>query len=339
VFPGAFIVFALAGAPVVEQWQAPRGCPDRDEMQARLAEVGGGDGLRVRGHIVELGGGLRLELSLGWGGAADRRVFVARDCEVLSESTMLLVGVKSDPVLAPVVREAPPPPPADLPEARPSLALPNAPPPSAVASPAPTARTSDGPSMSVTRVSLRDERSVPRRSSPYVRATVGLGHAAVAPVGIPLRLTLGWAWTYVRIAVRATYWPPRRPRAPLPDGRGGVVQLGTMGPQLCLRPRLGTFEFPQCVHLGLGGNRIDGRGPNTTSAGGFWLDLGVSTGFVWTFFQQDRVELGAVLEIAGEAPVLSTGFRLDGTTYFVPGSIIASGTLGFEARFTRRKAP
>ena len=80
-------MFALAGAPVVEQWQAPRGCPDRDEMQARLAEVGGGDGLRVRGHIVELGGGLRLELSLGWGGfAVSSLVYLAAGGLLLARS-------------------------------------------------------------------------------------------------------------------------------------------------------------------------------------------------------------------------------------------------------------
>lgn len=111
------------------------------------------------------------------------------------------------------------------------------------------------------------------------------------------------------------------------------MQLGTVGPQVCVRPRLGPVEFPQCLHAGVGGGRIDGIGSNTRSERGPWFDLGAATGIVWPIWRGHRTTLSLAFEIAAEVPIVSTGYTLDGAPFFMPAPVLISGVGGLELSF------
>lgn len=350
---------ALAVGPLVESWEAPHDCPTRTEMQARLTAQATAPELRMRGHIVELGPGLRLELTLGWDGAHEQRILMSRSCEVLSESALLLVGIGMGPP------NVPPTPPQSSPPAAVELETrvshesasdtedgtvpapvspapqlesqtplePELPEPSTPPSPPP----SPGASPSTPSTLDADRGRPDRTPGLYVRISGGIGTGAVAPIGVPLGIVVGLSWARLRLALRGTYWTPRRPRAPLqPEERGGRVQLGTVGPQACIRASAWSLEFPQCVQLGIGANRIDGFGPDTRRAGGLWIDVGGSTGVLWSMFRRDRLALALALELSVTFPLSATGYTLDGTAFFVPGPVVVNASAGLEMHFGPR---
>lgn len=172
------------------------------------------------------------------------------------------------------------------------------------------------------------------RSGIHFSGGAGVGTGAVADVAAVLRLSLGWSWRWVRLGVRANYWVPRRHVAPgTTDDRGGYVQAGTVGPQVCFRPQTRAFEFPLCVHLGAGGGRVDGFGPQTDSDGGPWVEVGGSAGVAWAFLHRERWRLALALDASADAPLVSVGYTIDGAELYTPSAVAVSGTLGLAAHF------
>ena len=93
----------LAGDPIAAQpllfgWRAPPGCPERDQVQARIAELAGRlleqspDDLEFEATVERLeGGDLRLQVVLDARGERRTRTIVGESCGALSEAAAVVV--------------------------------------------------------------------------------------------------------------------------------------------------------------------------------------------------------------------------------------------------------
>ncbi|HEV8548968.1 MAG TPA: hypothetical protein VGQ57_08070, partial [Polyangiaceae bacterium] len=103
---------ALAAAPELPglslAWEAPAGCPDRDALLARVAELVGERGgqqshapLALRAVLTEQGdGSYHAELHSTQDGAERTRELDAPSCEELSEASAVVVALALSPPTA-----------------------------------------------------------------------------------------------------------------------------------------------------------------------------------------------------------------------------------------------
>jgi hypothetical protein len=229
----------VATTPAPWQWHAPPDCPDLADVRARIEALLGHapteDELALRGDIVAVAGGYRLDLRVRSRGPEDVRELHADRCSVLAESAALVAAVMLDPVEAgttverlrsDVAREDPSPEERILP------------------------RTDAG--VATVRVVARtpaQERSPRGDASAWLRLRGG-GEFGAIPGGTGgFDLALAFGGARVRGELLGAYWIGRE------VSRGGAqmrVHLGTVTPRVCVGFGARRLHADACAGLELG---------------------------------------------------------------------------------------
>lgn len=252
--PGALastlaVLFHLGTARAAElpdvtlAWEAPAGCPAREALLVRVAELVGQRGgeqphapLDVHASVTrQPEGTYHAELRTLQGGAERVRLLDAESCFELTEASAVVIALAISPPPeepAPVV--APPEPPPSAPEP-----------------------ASD------------DELGPPegrRRRSPLrvgAEGGVALDFGTIAPVSVGAGLALtGRYRSGLEHIVRVAVFPRRRSTVPGYPGEGVDIGFVTGALQLCFAPVWGQLELGACAEFELGMLHVEGVGTN-----------------------------------------------------------------------------
>lgn len=355
-------------------WHAPAGCPDRQTVVRRLAELLGAPGsdpaLHVTVHVKRDGADHTLELVARRADGRQRRRLHHRDCATLVEAAVLLVTLAVDPTtpvdprLAAALRSTQAPPrPGSRPSPAPDLVVTptsrapapwvatavvsqpgssQAPAAASAASP-PTPRpapTASAASESAASPAPAARAPAVRRTRPSLALRLAGGVAAGATPSVAggllgaVVLELG---RRARVEVGGSYWAPRRVR--LDDGAraGAVVSLAAGGLRGCGVPGRGRFRFPLCLGGEVGSMRATGVDlAEVRSARSLWLAL--TSGGAVVFVAHPRVAVWLGLD--GLLALVRPQFVVDGggeVWHARRGGI--RGSLGVEVRFRARRSP
>ena len=249
-------------------------------MVSRIEEAGGTGRLAVRGVVAQPAEGqYQVDLTIEFDGDHDTRRLEGTDCEAVAQAAILLIAVRLD----------------EVPEARQS-AQPEFPDPASV--PVPPASTHSEevqPSGPKKRTTVQtavqkdpQEPAVPPAGKPRrnkvplnegltLAAAAGLSVGATPNPGIPLELGIGWAWPRLSVGVRGRYYIPRRIAV---GERSARIQLGTVGPEACVRFPAAVIEIPLCAQASAGASRADDLGPQSHARVGAWVEAGLESGVV-----------------------------------------------------------
>ena len=116
-------VHAEEAGALTFSWQAPAGCPSRDDLRAKIARLLGGEIRVPKGGdikavaVVAQGQTWSLAIETELAGQPGRRSIEAASCQDLADATALIIALMIDPnavaAHAPQSRPAPPPTPSD----------------------------------------------------------------------------------------------------------------------------------------------------------------------------------------------------------------------------------
>jgi hypothetical protein len=338
-------------------WEAPRGCPGREELLAaverRLGRAFTGE-VKVEARVSQQADAprYRLVLRIATRGRGAARTLTSQRCAALVDATALLVATaarreaevaEAAPAAAPAgdaageveigeAMEVSPPTPESEPEPAAQGSEPAPEPPATeegameleVAGPLTTAVSSETPLQAPGR---------PRRPlGGALRVQGGPEYGALPGVSAAVMLAGGLLWRRARLELRGTFLTPRtkelQPEGELRAfaGLGAVLGCGRLGPK--------RVEIPLCGGLEVGGVRGIAQGvPGARSTTGLWLAVVASVGVAVPV--HPRVRVGAALE--GVAGILVPRFELRDPGLPVPlfASSLISGRLLFavELRF------
>ena len=278
-------------------WDAPAGCPNIEQLRARIAEFAPGvlddptiAGVRVDGRIEAFPGRFEATIRVENQDGASVRRFGAADCELVADASALVIAVALAPVeSASTMRERPPtqtPAEPVEPAAQPDES--QAPEPEE--QPAEQSQEQGSPPALV--ISLGPEQGE-RAESPLVR--VGLrafGGAAYGPTDTGYGVLGGGLALFSnrwRVELAGSWSPPRVVRR---GDLGGTFEGWTIAARGCFVPSWRRLEFPLCPGLEFG--RVHGRGldelPVVREASFPWIALGLAQG-LW-FVPHERLALG-----------------------------------------------
>jgi hypothetical protein len=230
-------------ADVTLTWEAPPGCPARETLLVRVAELVGQRGgeqphapLEVRASVTrQPEGNYRAELRTLQDGDERTRTLDAESCLELTEASAVVIALAISPPL-----EAPPP------------VVPAPVPPPAAPEP-------------VTEDKLGPPEGRRRPSTIRVGAEGGLAldFGTIAPVAAGVALGLSGRYSSsLEHVVRISIFPRRRSSvAGHPEG-GMDIGLVTGALQFCFAPTWGRFELAGCGEFELGMLHVEGVGTN-----------------------------------------------------------------------------
>jgi hypothetical protein len=281
--------------PLVElTWAAPKSCPKRAEVLARIAALLerplGQDPERVlvvTGRIRRTRGAYTLELRLVLGDESSTRTLSAPTCRELLEPAAVVVALAIDPVDAAPVEPLliPEPPPATEIEAEPPAAEPVAPvTPEPVAPP--IASQPDDEVAPMPATSRDDDMRGPGPRGPAFRRVKallgvrgGVDGGNLPGVGGALEGSVGLLVGRARAEIAVVHLFERQQVRD--DGGGGSFRMTAARPQACFEPGVWRFAFPLCGGIELGALRASGVGvQRRETARNFWLGLVAGAGFV-----------------------------------------------------------
>jgi hypothetical protein len=272
-------------------WEAPPGCPQQPELLLDLDAMVAGSRQRgdvaFEGRVERVDEAFNLELSTRWvDGREEQRRLSAASCNELTDAAVLLMAITLDPVAtskrvrasgwsrqsepavqAPTRRE-PPPEPAPVPKAKPSPAPPEQ-------KPAPPATRGDDE----VRYGIRGSFVVDWGSLPKLAPGFGLD--------------LSVEWKLLRAEVVGGYWFRQRATRQDLEKEGAWVEVGALGPRLCVSPVAGTVEFPVCAGVEFGAMRARGIGPALgTPEYTFWSAANGGPTLVWSVIPTLAITIG-----------------------------------------------
>lgn len=361
------IITALAGLLAVQVpeppaaglvWEAPRGCPGREELLAaverRLGRAFAGE-VRVEARVslhVDAPR-YRLALRIATRGRGATRSLTSQRCAALVDATALLVATaaRREAEVAAGAEPSPPDPTADA-EGEVEIAEAAEVPPPSPETPSPGPEPTPAPQgpgapegavelempgpLAGEPVSSETPLQAPgrprRRLGGALRVQGGPEYGALPGVSGAVMLAGGLLWRRARLELRGTFLTPRtkqlQPEGELRAfaGLGAVLGCGRLGPK--------RVEIPLCGGLELGGVRGIAQGVvGARSTTGLWLAVVASVGVAVAV--HPRVRVGAALE--GVAGILVPSFELRDPGPPVPlfASKLISGRLLFavELRF------
>lgn len=300
------------------QWEAPPECPSQADIEHSVLALLGRPlrdseaPIHVRARVAEDGGALVLHLRTENPEGARERVFPGQSCDVLAETTALVIATALDSSLA--------------------FGEPD--------TPAPTSAIATDN----TAIASNQEPTVP--DSPAVEAVpqarvLGLGGAVRAsaagnvgplPTIAPgIELSAALLHKRTRVELRFAQWLPRRVSSSVRDDAGGEIDLWTLGVRGCWVPSASVVEFPLCGGIASGLMRGEGVGlgaPATTRLP--WLAIDGGAAVTVRPVPYLGVWLGADVIV----PITRPGFRIDdlGLVHRA-GPVGGQAVLGIEARF------
>jgi hypothetical protein len=307
------LAIGLAGGPELDlQWEAPEGCPAGDDVAARVEVLLGRtldadtrDPVAVKG-VIRRESQARFVLTVAIRTAAGERerTFSGQTCEVLADTAALVVAAAIE---EPVPEPEPEPKPV---EPSPEQTRPPAGPPPSPPTPKPDDRIVAGAARA----------GVAGLLGPLPGATLGVEAAAALLV------------RRARVELRFAYWFPRDAEADL-EGRGGEIQLWTLGARGCWAPSVKIVEFPLCGGVQAGPMQGDGFGlgaPTSTRLAWVAFDAGAAIVILpWHFF---GFWLGADLLVPATRP----GFAIEDLGLLHRAAPVGGqAVLGIEGRFGR----
>lgn len=343
-------------------WEAPRGCPGREELLAaverRLGRAFAGE-VRVEARVSLHADAprYRLALRIATRGRGATRTLTSQRCAALVDATALLVATaaRREAEVAAGAEPSPPDRPADAEgEVEIGEAAEVSPPETESGSewaspgsePAPAPQGPEAPEgamelempgpLAGEPVSSETPLQAPgrprRRLGGALRVQGGPEYGALPGVSGAVMLAGGLLWRRARLELRGTFLSPRtkqlQPEGELRAfaGLGAVLGCGRLGPK--------RVEIPLCGGLEVGGVRGIAQGVvGARSTTGLWLAVVASAGVAVAV--HPRVRVGAALE--GVAGILVPGFELrdPGQPVRLFSSSLISGRLLFavELRF------
>ena len=233
-------------------WEAPPGCPERDEVLDRIRTLAGSsldetEGLSARGRITPVDGRFRLTLLVPDGAEVRQRVIESNACADLAGaaavSLALLMGLE--------LRET------ETPTDEPAAAPPSA--------------TRGEPNVNVSDEERSDDRERRRqrgaRWAPLLRAPIFAADVGPLPWPSPgAGLGAGAQHGSWRLLFTGVVWAPQRVAAPGQDESiGADVQRLTGRFVACRGWRSGRFEVTPCLALALEYATARGFGENVSS--------------------------------------------------------------------------
>jgi hypothetical protein len=319
IVAGLVLPLALAAAPALADdapypialdWNAPEGCPARDEIVVEIERLLGGPPtagkhMSARAAASQVPAGWELELSItDEHGTGERRVTGAT-CKEAGDAAALIIALAFDPKAVeatmaagtPTPAPAPAPAPEPAPAPVPVVVPPSRPPPPPLPwTPPPEPEEKLWLSAGVTAGG--DIGSLPATAF-GLGATVGLRYR---PVAAQVR------FRYL-FSVDATDSPR--------DGKGGHFDLWTVTPRFCLTPwtsaapgkrALGDLALDGCVEVDLGQMRGEGTGVlNGREGDALWVAPAAAVDLELTLLPW----LGARLDLSLGVPALRPRFVLD----------------------------
>ncbi|MBZ5710143.1 hypothetical protein [Nannocystis pusilla] len=310
-------------------WEAPRGCPGREELLAaverRLGRAFAGEvEVEARVSLYPEAPRYRLTLRIATRGRGATRTLTSQRCAALVDATALLVATaarREAGVAAAAGVESPPPrPPADAageveigeaaelsPETEPGPEP--TPAPQGPGAPEAAMEIEMAGPLSGEPVSSETPLQAPgrprRRLGGALRVQGGPEYGALPGVSGAVMLAGGLLWRRARLELRGTFLSPRT-KALQPEGElrafagmGAALGCGRLGPR--------RVEIPLCGGLEVGGVRGIAQGVvGARSTTGLWLAVVASAGVAVAV--HPRVRVGAALE--GVAGILVPGFEL-----------------------------
>jgi hypothetical protein len=272
-------------------WAAPEECPSREQVQAEIARLVGGDlQLRQGGELevnaTVLHGSLwSAELVTQHAGQTGRRTIEAPSCKAVADGTALIVALLIDPDAVAANTQAPKAEAASAPEA---------------------SKTHTWQANFLAGIHLQG------RVGTLPGADIGIG------------LGIGLAGPRWRTDLRWTYGLRRDQVASLPFGASGRFNIATGSLTECFNLGQGKLGFGACALLEMGRVSVDGYG---TTAGfskhALWLALG---GGAFLSFA-----MGQHLHASMEADVALPMYRPDYVFQDVPGVVFKAPAVGGRA--------
>lgn len=334
-----FAIVGLASAPDPEprrpaayelEWSAPAGCPDQEEVEARIAALSegatGGEGvMAVRGDVEERGHGFAGTIVTVYDGRVDERRVDSENCDDVVDAAALVVAVAlapeldaSDPIRVP---EPEPEPPAE--PLAPSIGV--------VQPRQPEVQASAGEGVALVVETDPPASRRPRRNRRPTGIGIRLG-PRIEFGGLPrvsggLDLAVGLLWPRWRAELFGAYLFAGR------SGRQGaeaVYQLGVAGLRGCHRLFAGPIELPLCAGLEVGGMRVDSRSLEQQNTLLYpWLAPSAATGLG---FSGSRFGLVALVE--GAIPVFWSRVLVGTDNVFQNRPYSLRGMISLEVKFS-----
>ncbi|MBI2394330.1 MAG: hypothetical protein HYV09_32470 [Deltaproteobacteria bacterium] len=314
---------AHAGGAVELQWEAPASCPDRANVEARIAKLlQGADAskpVRAEARVRQSDGVFHLELVTTRDGVRGERVLDDPSCEALAESAALIVAMAVDPAAA--LEPSPPSTAAVVapPSASSAPAAP-IPPPAPGAAPPPVADAS--PDVSRGEPRPRPRLVLAAASDALVgvfpNAALGVG-ASLGVLPAPLRFDLGVRWS------------PRANHAlKTPEGASGAFELVAANARAAWLWSRERWDLGPSLHAEAGVARGRGVGLSQSLEGSApWLAAGPG---VLATLRAGDVALSA--EIVGLIPLTRPRFVVEGTgTVHTPAAVALRAGISAEVRF------
>lgn len=243
-------------------WTAPPGCPSRDDVQARINALLGGEAsassvadVRAMGQVERATNGFRLLLGMGVGNTTpSSRVMEGSSCDELAGAAAIAIALLARSTIgsttAPSAAEStpsPPTPPADSPESHAKDPLPRSEHPADDDAPRAPAPPADA------RVHL------------VLDAPVGVvGWGILPSMGLGLGAAAGIRWKALRVVVGGELW--QRQSAEL-SGFGARFSLQSARAEACLGQALpGGIELGPCAGVAVERLSVQGVESSTFSA-------------------------------------------------------------------------
>lgn len=301
---GGMVAVEAPPAVAVElDWQAPRGCPEAEHVEATIGRFVGqplaasrtsaSASTRVRAVVRARAEGFEVELWTRNGAAEERRTFAAPGCEVLADATALIVAVALRPVDAAAISSTTraseavrdpgpsvvPPGPTPTSTPTPTPTPPPTPPPTMVA---PQLRSPAAPAAPPRPSEAHPPADAQRRTLGGALAiTMGPGLGVLPGVAAQLSAALALRGRRWRAEAGGSYWFPRT--AGTPDQP--TVEIGLSSGMLrgCWVAGRSRLELPVCAGAELGAMRGRGQGPGVLSktSRSLWAAAHAGPGLTW----------------------------------------------------------
>jgi hypothetical protein len=312
----AFAAFAATGlaqprGPNVElEWDAPPGCPTKQEILDAVArQTPSADPsptirtIRARAVVEKTSGttGWRVVLTTPSG----ERAIEGNTCDELGDAVALILALAIDPT------RSPPPPPST--SSSPPPPLPTASPTASATAPDNTPAGAPG---------------TPPKLAVGVAQTADIGVLPSAGIGVELAAAV--RLRPIRLELAGAYWATNRATV-FTTSAGGDFRMMSAAARGCVTGPLSDFELGGCGGLGIDRVSADSFGPIATSNGdGAWLAVEALGRAAWVIRPWIALQLGIGLHF----PLSRPAYVIEGIGFVHrPSQITLRQGLGLELRF------
>lgn len=308
-------VAAAPSAPpagITVEWNAAPGCPSRDVVETRLAELLGAPldasaRVDVRARVERVSDGFTLHLRLETAAGTDEHTLSSPDCEALADGAALVAAVAADPLAVDRTLQAP----AVPTDTTPPDVLP------------------EGPTKPVAPpVKPRQPLRLLRFA---LRAEGVLTHGVLPKLGFGPIVSLGLIGPHWRAELAAIYLAPRKVFADATHTSGVAISSWALRMRGCGVPVWRQLEFPLCA--GFEGGQLSPQPIGTAAMASTLRDKGFgmfSAG--GSIGYSPRPFIAVFAGVDAIVPLVRPGFQIAGMQVHRPDHAGVRASLGLELR-------